>query len=50
MEILEESSSFKELSVEIERKLVTEEKEDKFIELSTLKNIFYLANLKFHKD
>ncbi|MHA1150307.1 MAG: hypothetical protein ACTSR8_18935 [Promethearchaeota archaeon] len=36
IEILEESSAFKDLSVEIEKKLEKEEKEDKFIELSTL--------------
>jgi len=38
-EILEESSAFKELSVEIEKKLEQEEKEDKFIELSTLNRL-----------
>jgi len=36
MEILEEGSAFKNLSLEIEKKLIIEEKEDKFIELSTL--------------
>ncbi|MFX0072149.1 MAG: hypothetical protein ACFFAO_13765 [Candidatus Hermodarchaeota archaeon] len=35
-EILEESSAFKEISVDIEKKLKLEEKEDKFIELATL--------------
>ncbi|MFX0028345.1 MAG: hypothetical protein ACFE8B_04000 [Candidatus Hermodarchaeota archaeon] len=35
-EILEESSAFKEISVDIEKKLKSEEKEDKFIELATL--------------
>ncbi|MFX1376999.1 MAG: hypothetical protein ACFFA0_14430 [Promethearchaeota archaeon] len=35
-EVLEESSAFKEISVDIEKKLVLEEKEDKFIELATL--------------
>ena len=35
-EILEESSAFKEISVDIEKKLILEEKEDKFIELATL--------------
>ena len=34
--ILEESSAFKEVSVDIEKKLKQEEKEDKFIELATL--------------
>ena len=37
--ILEESSDFKDLSVEIEKKLKAEEKEDKFIELSTLNKL-----------
>ncbi|MHA1990682.1 MAG: hypothetical protein ACW98A_06925 [Candidatus Hodarchaeales archaeon] len=35
-EILEESSAFKEISVDIEKKLILEEKEDKSIELSSL--------------
>ncbi|MFW9877192.1 MAG: hypothetical protein ACFFG0_29225 [Candidatus Thorarchaeota archaeon] len=35
-EILEESSAFKEISVDIEKKLELEEKEDKFIELAAL--------------
>lgn len=35
-EILEESSAFKEISVDIEKKLESEEKEDKFIELASL--------------
>lgn len=35
-DILEESSAFKEVSVDIEKKLKLEEKEDKFIELATL--------------
>ncbi|MCK4686950.1 MAG: hypothetical protein KAT66_02375, partial [Candidatus Lokiarchaeota archaeon] len=35
-QILEESSAFKDLSLEIEKKLEREEKEDKFIELATL--------------
>ncbi|MFX1503708.1 MAG: hypothetical protein ACFFDH_22295, partial [Promethearchaeota archaeon] len=34
--ILEESAAFKEISVELEKKLDLEEKEDKFIELATL--------------
>ena len=36
LDILEESSAFKEVSVDIEKKLKLEEKEDKFIELATL--------------
>jgi hypothetical protein len=39
IEILEESSAFKEISVDIEKKLVSEEKEDKFIELASLNRI-----------
>ncbi len=35
-EILEESSAFKDISVELEKKLELEEKEDRFIELATL--------------
>ncbi len=38
-EILEESSAFKEISVDIEKKLILEEKEDKSIELSSLRRI-----------
>lgn len=38
-EILEESSAFKEISVDIEKKLELEEKEDRFIELATLDRI-----------
>ncbi|MFX1316280.1 MAG: hypothetical protein ACFE9T_10480, partial [Promethearchaeota archaeon] len=38
-EILEESSAFKDLSLEIEKKLEREEKEDKFIELATLRRM-----------
>jgi len=38
-QILEESSAFKELSVDLEKKLELEEKEDKFIELSTLNRL-----------
>ena len=38
-EILEESSAFKDLSLEIEKKLELEEKEDKFIELATLNRL-----------
>jgi len=39
LQILEESSAFKDLSLEIEKKLEREEKEDKFIELATLGRI-----------
>jgi hypothetical protein len=39
LNILEESSAFKEVSVDIEKKLKLEEKEDKFIELATLDRI-----------
>ena len=39
LEILEESSAFKDLSIEIEKKLKMEEKEDKYIELSTLNRL-----------
>ncbi|MFX1258752.1 MAG: hypothetical protein ACFFAN_12900, partial [Promethearchaeota archaeon] len=35
-EILEESSGFKDISINLEKKLKLEEKEDKFIELATL--------------
>ncbi|MFX1327058.1 MAG: hypothetical protein ACFE91_02800 [Promethearchaeota archaeon] len=35
-EILEETAAFKDISVELEKKLDSEEKEDKFIELATL--------------
>ncbi len=38
-EILDESSAFKEISVDIEKKLILEEKEDKFIELATLRRL-----------
>jgi hypothetical protein len=38
-DILEESAAFKEISVELEKKLEFEEKEDKFIELATLKRL-----------
>ena len=36
LEILNETSAFKDLSIEIEKKLEQEEKEDQFIELATL--------------
>jgi len=39
LDILEESSAFKDLSVEIEKKLGMEEKEDKFIELASLSRL-----------
>ena len=39
LDILEESSAFKDLSVEIEKKLEMEEKEDKFIELASLSRL-----------
>ncbi|MFW9999927.1 MAG: hypothetical protein ACFE9Q_05535 [Candidatus Hodarchaeota archaeon] len=38
-EILEESAAFKDISVELEKKLELEEKEDKFIELATLNRL-----------
>ena len=38
-EILDESSAFKDLSIELEKKLKREEKEDKVIELSTLNRL-----------
>ncbi len=38
-DILEESSQLKDLSIELEKKLEREEKEDKFIELSTLNRL-----------
>lgn len=38
-QILEEAAEFKDLSVELEKKLQMEEKEDKYIELSTLNRI-----------
>jgi hypothetical protein len=37
--ILEESAAFKDISVELEKKLELEEKEDKFIELATLERL-----------
>ncbi|MFX1259493.1 MAG: hypothetical protein ACFFAN_16690, partial [Promethearchaeota archaeon] len=39
IELLDEGSAFKDLSIEIEKKLEREEKEDIFIELSTLNRI-----------
>ncbi|TXT63890.1 MAG: hypothetical protein BAJALOKI1v1_650011 [Promethearchaeota archaeon] len=38
-EILEEEAEFKDLSVELEKKLVNEEKQDKYLELSSLNKI-----------
>ncbi len=38
-DILEESAAFKDISVELEKKLELEEKEDKFIELATLERL-----------
>ena len=46
-EILEESSAFKEISVDIERKLEMEEKEDKFIELATLDRMINKIRMDF---
>ncbi len=45
--ILEESSAFKDLSIEIEKKLEREEKEDKFIELSTLNRLINQTQTDF---
>ena len=47
IKILEESSAFKDLSVEIEKKLEHEEKEDKFIELSTLNHLINKIQSEF---
>lgn len=38
-DILEESAAFKDISIELEKKLELEEKEDKFIELATLNRL-----------
>jgi len=46
-EILEESSAFKEISVDIEKKLEIEEKEDKFIELATLDRMINKIRMDF---
>jgi len=46
-EILEESSAFKEISVDIEKKLELEEKEDKFIELATLDRMINKIRMDF---
>lgn len=45
--IMEESSAFKDLSVELEKKLEREEKEDKFIELSTLNRLIKKVQQNF---
>ena len=45
--ILEESSAFKDLSIEIEKKLEREEKEDKFIEISTLNRLINKIQTEF---
>ncbi|MHA1933286.1 MAG: hypothetical protein ACW96X_12135, partial [Promethearchaeota archaeon] len=47
VEILEESSAFKEISVDIEKKLESEEKEDKFIELASLGRMIEQIRLDF---
>jgi hypothetical protein len=47
LSILEESSAFKDLSMEIEKKLSMEEKEDKFIELSTLNRLINMIQSEF---
>ncbi|MFX0057666.1 MAG: hypothetical protein ACFE85_09550 [Candidatus Hodarchaeota archaeon] len=53
-DILEESSAFRDLSVGIEKKLENEEKEDKFIELSTLNRLILKLKENFefksHKE
>lgn len=53
-DILEESSAFKDLSVSIEKKLENEEKEDKFIEVSTLNRLILKMKENFefksHKE
>ncbi len=46
-EILEESSAFKEISVDIEKKLELEEKEDKFIELATIDRMINKIRMDF---
>ncbi len=45
--ILEESSAFKEISVDIEKKLELEEKEDKFIELATIDRMINKIRMDF---
>ncbi len=46
-EILEESAAFKDISVELEKKLELEEKEDKFIELATLDRLIDKIRTQF---
>ena len=46
-EILEETAAFKEISVELEKKLELEEKEDKFIELATLDRLINKTQTDF---
>jgi len=46
-EILEEGSAFKDLSVDIEKKLDSQEREDKFIELSTLNRLINKIHTTF---
>jgi len=46
-DILEETAAFKDISVELEKKLDLEEKEDKFIELATLDRLIYKIRSEF---
>ncbi|MBY9017199.1 MAG: hypothetical protein KGD66_00060 [Candidatus Lokiarchaeota archaeon] len=46
-EILEESSAFKDLSIDLEKKLERDEKEDNFIELSTLDRLILRIKKRF---
>ena len=46
-DILDESSTFKDLSIELEKKLLREEKEDNLIELSTLNRIIKIVKNSF---
>jgi len=46
-EILEETAAFKDISVELEKKLELEEKEDKFIELATLDRLINKTQTDF---
>ena len=46
-EILEESSAFKDLSIDLEKKLEKDEKEDSFIELSTLDRLISRIKKRF---
>jgi hypothetical protein len=47
LDILDESSGLKDLSVDIEKKLELEEKEDKFLELSTLNRLIKKIQTNF---